>query len=89
MEIPVKLFGALRHYLPAGSGFNSCSISLDEGASLDALLDKVQGLSMRMEELERQLADAGVEAWDEDDGFEPEDEMLDDETRPIRTKGRR
>ena len=41
MEIPVKLFGALRHYLPAGSGFNSCSIDLDEGASLDALLDKV------------------------------------------------
>ena len=41
MEIPVKLFGALRHYLPAGSGFNSCTISLDEGAKLDNLLDKV------------------------------------------------
>ena len=41
MEIPVKLFGALRHYLPAGSGFNSCTISLNEGASLENLLDKV------------------------------------------------
>ena len=41
MDIPVKLFGALRHFLPAGSGFNSCTISLDDGASLDSLLDKV------------------------------------------------
>ena len=41
MEIPVKLFGALRHYLPAGSGFNSCTISLDDGASLENLLDKI------------------------------------------------
>ena len=41
MEIPVKLFGALRHYLPAGSGFNSCTITLDAGANLDKLLDQV------------------------------------------------
>lgn len=41
MEIPVKLFGALRHFLPAGSGFNSCTISLDDGANLDNLLEKV------------------------------------------------
>ncbi len=41
MDIPVKLFGGLRHFLPAGSGFNSCTISLDEGANLNALLDKV------------------------------------------------
>lgn len=41
MDIPVKLFGGLRHFLPAGSGFNSCVVSVDEGASLDALLDRV------------------------------------------------
>jgi len=58
---------------------------------LDALLDKVQGLSMRVEELERQLSEAEAEAeeWDEDDGFDPEDDAYDEETRPIRTKGRR
>lgn len=41
MEIPVKLFGALRHYLPAGSGFNSCTVTVEDGANLDNLLDKV------------------------------------------------
>jgi molybdopterin converting factor small subunit len=41
MDVPVKLFGGLRHFLPAGSGFNSCVISLDPGANLEALLDKV------------------------------------------------
>ena len=41
MDISVKLFGGLRHFLPAGSGFNSCVISLDAGSSLDTLLEKV------------------------------------------------
>jgi serine O-acetyltransferase len=56
---------------------------------LDALLDKVQGLSMRVEELERQLGEVDADEWEEDDGFEPEEDTLDDSTRPIRTKGRR
>ena len=41
MEISVTLFGGLRHYLPAGSSFNKCRITLDEGASLADLLEKV------------------------------------------------
>ncbi len=41
MEISVTLFGGLRHYLPAGSSFNKCSISLDDGASLADLLGKL------------------------------------------------
>lgn len=55
---------------------------------LDALLDRVQGLSMRVEELERQLNEAMLAEWDEDDGFDPEEETLDDET-PVGSKGRR
>ncbi|MDH3386412.1 MAG: MoaD/ThiS family protein [Gammaproteobacteria bacterium] len=41
MEVSVTLFGGLRHYLPAGSSFNKCRISVDDGASLDALLQRV------------------------------------------------
>ena len=41
MEISVTLFGGLRHYLPAGSSFNKCTVALDEGANLEALLAKV------------------------------------------------
>ena len=41
MKISVTLFGALRHYLPAGSGFNRCEIEIDEGASLLSLLGKI------------------------------------------------
>ena len=40
MDITVKLFGGLRHFLPAGSGFNSCVIEVESGSSLQALLDK-------------------------------------------------
>jgi serine O-acetyltransferase len=56
---------------------------------LDALLDKVQGLSMRVEELERLLGEAEVEEWEEDDGLDPEDDGIEEENRPIRTKTRR
>ena len=28
MQVTVKLFGALREFLPAGSGFNSCQLSI-------------------------------------------------------------
>ena len=38
MDISVTLFGGLRHFLPAGSSFNKCVISIDDGSHLDALL---------------------------------------------------
>ena len=38
MDISVTLFGGLRHFLPAGSSFNKCKFSTDEGASLETLL---------------------------------------------------
>ncbi len=41
MQISVTLFGGLRHYLPAGSGFNKCTIDVDDGSSLEALLAKI------------------------------------------------
>ncbi len=41
MDISVKLFGGLRHFLPPGSGFNDCIIKLDEDSSLAELLEKV------------------------------------------------
>jgi len=41
VDISVTLFGGLRHFLPAGSSFNKCSLSLGEGAHLDALLAKL------------------------------------------------
>jgi sulfur carrier protein ThiS len=41
MDISVTLFGGLRHFLPAGSSFNKCKISVDKGASLDALLRQI------------------------------------------------
>ena len=41
MDISVTLFGGLRHFLPAGSSFNKCTISIDDGSRLDALLAKL------------------------------------------------
>ncbi len=41
MDISVTLFGGLRHFLPAGSSFNKCNISVDEGSRLDALLQQL------------------------------------------------
>jgi sulfur carrier protein ThiS len=41
MKISVTLFGGLRQYLPAGSGYNNCDIEIEEGASLQTLLTKV------------------------------------------------
>ena len=55
---------------------------------LDALLDRVQGLSMRVEELERQLNEEALSEWEDEDGFDSEEEALDDET-PVGGKGRR
>jgi sulfur carrier protein ThiS len=41
MDISVTLFGGLRHFLPAGSSFNKCSINIDDGCHLDALLKQL------------------------------------------------
>ena len=42
MQVSVTLFGGLRHFLPAGSSFNRCSLEIDDGASLEALLSQLQ-----------------------------------------------
>ncbi len=41
MKISITLFGGLRQYLPAGSGYNNCDIEVDEGVSLQTLLAKI------------------------------------------------
>ena len=38
MDVSVTLFGGLRHFLPAGSSFNKCTIKIDDGSRLEALL---------------------------------------------------
>jgi sulfur carrier protein ThiS len=38
MQVTVKLFGALRQYLPAGSGFNSCQLTTSEKPMLEDVL---------------------------------------------------
>jgi sulfur carrier protein ThiS len=41
MQVAVTLFGGLRHFLPPGSSFNKCEIEVDDGASLDQLLERI------------------------------------------------
>ena len=41
MDISVTLFGGLRHFLPAGSSFNKCKISTEDGTSLETLLQQL------------------------------------------------
>jgi sulfur carrier protein ThiS len=41
VDISVTLFGGLRHFLPAGSSFNRCTLQLEQGERLDALLAKL------------------------------------------------
>ena len=41
MDVSVTLFGGLRHFLPAGSSFNKCTLPLADGEHLDALLAKL------------------------------------------------
>ena len=38
MQVTVKLFGALRQYLPAGSGFNSCRLTTTANTMLEDVL---------------------------------------------------
>ncbi len=37
MQVSVKLFGGLRQFLPAGSSFNSCQLTI----SVDSMLEEV------------------------------------------------
>lgn len=41
MQVSVKLFGALRQFLPAGSDFNSCRLTVDEGARITDVLQQL------------------------------------------------
>jgi len=41
MDISVTLFGGLRHFLPAGSSFNKCSLPIGKDERLDAWLAKL------------------------------------------------
>ena len=38
MQVSVKLFGALRQYLPAGSSYNACKLTVTEGATIADVL---------------------------------------------------
>ena len=38
MQVTVKLFGALRQYLPAGSGFNTCQLTIAQNPILTDVL---------------------------------------------------
>ena len=41
VQVSVKLFGALRQFLPAGSEFNACRLSVDDGARLIDILQQL------------------------------------------------
>jgi sulfur carrier protein ThiS len=41
MQISVKLFGALRQYLPAGSSYNSCQLTIATNAMLEDVLGQL------------------------------------------------
>lgn len=41
MDISVTLFGGLRHFLPAGSSFNKCTLKLEQGDGLEDLLSRL------------------------------------------------
>jgi sulfur carrier protein ThiS len=41
MQVTVKLFGALRQFLPAGSGFNSCQLTTTANSMLEDVLGKL------------------------------------------------
>ena len=38
MQVTVKLFGGLRQFLPAGSSFNSCQLTIPSEPTLDDVL---------------------------------------------------
>lgn len=41
MQVSVKLFGALRQFLPAGSQFNACQLSVGDDASITDVLNQL------------------------------------------------
>ena len=41
MKVSVKLFGALREYLPAGSSFNSCQLTIAANTMLGDVLSQL------------------------------------------------
>ena len=41
MQIVIKLFGALRQYLPVGSRFNSCTLTVNNDARLTDVLSQL------------------------------------------------
>ncbi len=41
MDIQVTLFGGLRHFLPPGSSFNKCTLRINDGDNLTALLGQL------------------------------------------------
>ena len=41
MQVTIKLFGALRQYLPAGSGFNSCQVTTTANSMLEEVLGMI------------------------------------------------
>lgn len=41
MQVSLKLFGALRQYLPAGSSYNSCALDVDADAKLAEILQRL------------------------------------------------
>ncbi len=41
MQISVKMFGALRQFLPPGSQFNACRLSVDDDAMLTDVLQQL------------------------------------------------
>lgn len=41
MQVSVKLFGGLRQYLPAGSAFNSCVLTVPEDSELTDVLSQL------------------------------------------------
>ena len=73
MQVSVKLFGALRQFLPAGSGFNNCTLTVPEQASLSDVLvqlpipaDKPYLVIVNDERLdEEMLAETNISASDE------------------------
>jgi len=41
MQVTVKVFGKLRHYMPAGSTTGNYQLTFDQGETLEQLLEKL------------------------------------------------
>ena len=73
MQVSVKLFGALREFLPAGSSFNACTLTIGDDAKLIDLLSqlpipsgKAYIVLLNDSKLDKHLyAETGISASDE------------------------